>query len=466
MGKLTHNQIINMKSSRVSESVGGRGDGALVFERRKSEVTESYYRYSFKGKDTRLKIGLYKVTRTSPGLNLADTRDKAHELSRLRRDCGGDLKGYLARIKQDEEQQLIEEQRKLELEAMKGTFADLIQAYCADQKLQGKPTAEKTENGFARNVFKPYPAMVRKKAKDITPDDVVTILAKIHNRGSPGESVRFRGILHACFSFGQKSDYDPTRQGEKRFHIQHNPVSAVRKNTQAVKVGDRVLSNDEVKRLWDNVDKTHGVGFIAASFVKFMFATGGQRPLQLLAAKWEDYDFQRNCVTLLDSKGKGSVKQHVIPLTHRAISILEEVRIATGGYPYPFCSGRPSRKSGELTPITLDGLKNVFIRYNKQITEEALNAGNPAPKHFTARDIRRTVKNILIDARVSREHRNLLQSHALTGVDFKNYDRHEHLPEKREAIRLYDALLEKIINGDEVKLVDLEEYRHRSTSNK
>lgn len=455
-------------TNRLSEKVGSRGDGALFFDKRKSGIVEVYYRYKQQGKETKIKIGQFKTTRDGHGYTLAECRDKAQELARLRRECAGDLKDHLEARNREQEQQQVEEQQRLEMEARKGSFADLIDSYVMDQEAQGKESAHQTRQAFELNVIKAYPMIAARKAKDITPDDIVTILAAIHQRGSEVESVRVRAILHACFNFGIKGDYDPTRIAEKRFYIQHNPVAATRKNTKASRVGERVLSHGEVKQLWDNIGDTHRVGFVITCFIRFMLATGGQRPKQLLRAKWEDYDFQRNCVTLIDRKGRqGTVKIHVVPLTGRALAILEEVKAVSGSYPWPFCSGVAGRKGenkGELIPLTLESLKNGFIRYNKQIAEQAATEGKSAPETFTARDIRRTVKNILIDASVNREQRNLLQSHGQTGVDIKHYDRHEHLPEKRDSIRRYDALLDKILNGEETMLVDMETYRERFTT--
>ncbi|MBO9482278.1 site-specific integrase [Salinisphaera sp. G21_0] len=448
---------------KVREKVGGRGDGTLLFDKRASGSIEAYYLYLFKGKEFKIKIGPYKATRATHGYTLAECREKAQELSRLRRECGGDLKGHIEAQEKLKEQEQLEEQQRQEAEALKGSFIDLIQAYVDDQEQQGKDSAHQTRQGLERNVIKAYPAIAIKKARDVTPDDIVTILAAIHNRGSEGESVRVRSLLHACFNFGMKGDYDPTRVGEKRFYIQHNPVSATKKNTKAVNVGERVLSHDELRQLWFGVGNVHRVGFVMACFIRFMLATGGQRPKQLLQARWNDYDFTRNCVTLIDRKGRqGTKKIHVVPLSARALSILNEVREFSGSYPWPFCSGAPSRKTetkGQLVPITLESLKNGFIRYNKCILDQAEREGRQPPAPFTARDIRRTVKNILIDAGVNREQRNLLQSHAQTGVDVKHYDRHEHLPEKRESMRMYDAFLERILNGVDTKLVDLDEYR-------
>ena len=462
MGRLTDLQLKNLKG-KASESVGGRGDGTLLFRRRPSGSVEVYYRYRLSGQDSHIKLGAYKLTRDGHGYTLAECRDKAQELAKIRRECGCDLKDYLDAEQQRVEQQQQEDKRLHELEASRGTFADLMEAYLQDQKRQEKSSVKQTRQAFQRNVLNAYPHIASKKAKDVHPDDIVTILAAIHNRGAEAESVRVRSLLSACFNFGQNTDFDPTRVGEKRFYIEHNPVVATKKNTQAVKVGERVLSHGEVKQLWDEIVDIHRVGLITSAFIRFMIATGGQRPLQLVRARWEDYDFARSCVTLYSKKGKGGRKRtHVVPLTKRALAILDEVKAFSEEYPWPFCSGQPSRAEetkGQYVHLEIGSIKNAFKRYNEHLAEQACQRKISTPEWFSARDIRRTIKNILIDAGVNREQRNLLQCHAQTGVDIEHYDRHEHLPEKRESMRKYDALLDKILSGMDVNLIDLEEYR-------
>ena len=71
--------------------------------------------------------------------------------------------------------------------------------------------------------------------------------------------------------------------------------------------------------------------------------------------------------------------------------------------------------------------------------------GLPVPERFTARDIRRTITNLITDAGVRPEDNDQLQSHDQTGVVKKHYDRHTHLPRKRAAIRLYDRRLSHVL---------------------
>lgn len=61
---------------------------------------------------------------------------------------------------------------------------------------------------------------------------------------------------------------------------------------------------------------------------------------------------------------------------------------------------------------------------------------------FTLGDLRRTVETRLAAAGVSRETRAQLQSHGLSGVQVRHYDRHDYLQEKRQALEILYQLLE------------------------
>lgn len=187
------------------------------------------------------------------------------------------------------------------------------------------------------------------------------------------------------------------------------------------------MTGKEINHLWHNFETTYAVGSIMAAFIKFLFATGGQRPLQVLRAAWENYDLEGKTVTIVDPKGTGGTKIHVVPLTERAFQIINGL---------PRIGDHPFTAYGHKS-FTQCSVRQALKRYHTQ---------NPNIEYYLIRDIRRTCKNLLIDAGVNREQRNLLQSHALHGVDFKHYDRHEHLPEKIEALERYDKLLESIIN--------------------
>ena len=48
---------------------------------------------------------------------------------------------------------------------------------------------------------------------------------------------------------------------------------------------------------------------------------------------------------------------------------------------------------------------------------------------------------------LSKAIRDRLQGHALQDVSSKSYDRYSYLPEKREAVSVWDAFLQDVIAG-------------------
>jgi integrase len=63
----------------------------------------------------------------------------------------------------------------------------------------------------------------------------------------------------------------------------------------------------------------------------------------------------------------------------------------------------------------------------------------------TNRDLRRTFKTLAGKAGISKEIRDRLQNHALQDVSSKSYDRWSYMPEKRAAMKKWDAYIRKLL---------------------
>jgi len=239
---------------------------------------------------------------------------------------------------------------------------------------------------------------------------------------------RLRSYLSAAFNHAVAETNDPLRQ-DKIFNVQINPVVNIPKQTQFEKTQDRCLSVDEVKHLLTHIAATQGVSDIVAKAIIFLFFIGGQRPLQLFREPWESYDYRKKTLLITDTKGRAGKREYFTPLTTRAFNILNE--LPTQDFPYPFCTDGNN-------PVRVETLLKAIQKYCKQYSVEK----------FTLRDIRRTCKNLMIDAGINRETRNLIQNHALTGVDFKHYDKHDHLPEKIEGMAKYGLFLDRLLNDE------------------
>ena len=232
-------------------------------------------------------------------------------------------------------------------------MSDLLQAYVEQLIRDGKDSADEVRRAFDTNILQACPHIAAKKARDVTPDDICDILVSIIDRGARAQADKVRSYLNTAFNEGASADYDPARRGRKRFNLEHNPVTLTRKDKDAQQTHDRVLADSELRELYLNIQKANKVGIINACLVRMMIATAGQRPKMLIRTTWKDYDFERRTITLVERKGKGKPRAHVIPFTARAMRIMRIVQAHNGDLPGPFytAAGKEMR---------LDSLKNIF----------------------------------------------------------------------------------------------------------
>ncbi|MCW7555684.1 tyrosine-type recombinase/integrase [Endozoicomonas gorgoniicola] len=330
--------------------------------------------------------------------------------------------------------------KQAEQEAMKGTLKDLCDSYVANMWRQKKKSARQVETCLARYVLKPFPTLAATKAAEITAGDIVSILKRMIENGITTTSNRVRSYLHTAFEYGIRSDNDPLHQVEQAqyFLLDHNPVSAVPRQPSFERVRERYLDHSEIKALWFDFGKAMTRRSpVYGLMIRFMFATAGNRPEQLSHCRWSDIDFNKRIFSFIDSKGKdGKPKKRVMPLTNRAVKILEQAKMFSGSSDWVFSVSNDK-------PIRVSTLANRledycdYLESDKKRPEQA--------ERFTAKDIRRTVTNLLIECGIPREQRFLLQSREDGSVESKHYDQSDRLAEKRVAIEKYDALLEAIL---------------------
>lgn len=460
MSKLTDIEVKNLSEDSYKTESLGRGRGALMIRKRGRSFI-AFYRY-WKGKQKAMvPIGSYKAMNKSAGFTLAQLRERALELAAIRQRIEPqDLKEYLEQQELEREHQVREKKKQAEAEDSKGTLTDLLNAYTATLHKREASSARDITTSLNTNVIKAFPKLAATKAADIGSDDIVMILRKLLERGNTSNYNRVRSYLLAAFNQGMKADYDPREQLNhgKRFNIQFNPVAAIPRHADLETVRKRQLDNEEIQTLWATIESTcKGWSLLYAYLVKFMFACYGNRPKQLARCSWSDVDYRNRTLTFIDRKGKKAIaKERVIPLTHRAMGILEEVRKLSGGNPGPFWIGKKA-------PIGERNLSRFIFHYNDWLEEQAKAKGEDLSERFTTKDIRRTVTRLLTDCRILREQRYLLQSREDGSIESKHYDHDDRIPEKRDAAKIYDHYLEQIITGTlPEKVVDIEQYRQKT----
>lgn len=422
----------------ASDSVPGRGNGAILFERKPSGVVTAAYRYMYGGKRHKLPMSNYKAGSRDAGLTLSQLRDEAKQLALIAQEHG-DVAAYLAEQEAEARRLQIERQRLAEIEAAQGTLGELFLDYIESRRGKATPgVVKELERLYQANMLKPHSAIVAMKARDIRPDHILSILDPIWSRGAKVQADRMRSFLVAAFNHGLRAENAVGRANAKRYSLESNPAAVVAVEKVSAPV-ERALSDAELRQFWTTIESTEGVGPVMALLFKFVIATGGQRIFNVCQTTWDDYDLEAGTVRLVHRKGRkdagagASERPHLVPLSPRAVEILERVRAINGCHPWPW---------------TTTGKQHIVVSSPRHAVADWLASdhsvidGKQIPG-FSPRDLRRTCAQLMQKHSVSDSLSDLLQAHGQTGVVSKHYRNNPDaaLPEKRRAIELFDRAL-------------------------
>ncbi|MGM0826410.1 MAG: hypothetical protein ACQEUY_17055 [Pseudomonadota bacterium] len=95
------------KGKSATESLAGRGTGAILFEARASGSIYAYFRVRINNKESKLKMGIFKTSPRGTGLSLSEIRDKARALSLIALEHG-DVNNFLEAQREAEERKIRE----------------------------------------------------------------------------------------------------------------------------------------------------------------------------------------------------------------------------------------------------------------------------------------------------------------------------------------------------------------------
>ncbi len=440
---------------RQSEPIGTRGQGALLLERKASGAIAGYYRERTNTSDNRLMLGMLtkKPEAGTDQLTLAQMRAAAARVAAEVAEVGG-LAAYLERKAEDAaavELERAERQRQAEIEARKGSFAELMESYAADLERHGKVSHRKVRQLFKSHVTDHHSELVKRKAADIQPEDIQLILAGVLQRQPKGRGIKnkakaeagngmkttadeLRRYLKAAFNFAAKSHLSAERIAEsgKLFAVRFNPVANIPKisgtghgNTEALEPAELA----ELLRYLDSQPTRYAA--IARAFLYF----GGQRLRQLVTVPWSCVS--DDALVLLDPKGRKEVAwEHLLPITPRLKEIMQPLLDDRLG-PGPFAVD-------EKTTIHPDTVTKLFSSVGRVLAKDGKTRFA-----FTWKHLRATCETLLAAQGVPLEVRAWLLSHGRTGVQAKHYDRYAYLPEKRAALEQWGRYLDKLHAGEQ-----------------
>jgi integrase len=270
-------------------------------------------------------------------------------------------------------------------------------------------TAHETERLFRQNVL---PRWRGRLVHEVSRRDVLDLLDRTVDRGAPVVANRVLAAVRKFFNWCVARDI-----------LAASPCAGVKPPT-AERARDRVLSDDELKRVLQAADK---IGGTFGPLVKLLALTG-QRRDEIARLRREEVDIENRLLTLPAERTKNN-QPHEVPLSDAALTVLNNVPHVAGS-PYVFTTnGGASPASG--------------YSKNKRRLDALLPAGMPP---WRLHDLRRTAASGLARLGINLPVIEKVLNHAsgsfagIVGV----YQKHSFADEKRAALEAWGRHIQKL----------------------
>jgi integrase len=349
--------------------------------------------YHFGGKPRRLTLGSY------PGMGLHD----AHAaLANAKKMLAGGHDPGTEMVTQRQTERTAE------------TVAELVEQYLEKWARPHKRSAAEDERQLRRDVI---PAWGTRKAKDITRRDVIALLDRIVDRGSPIAANRALAVIRKLFNWALSRDI-----------VAASPCAAV-KAPGKERRRDRVLNADEIATLWHALDDPEAPVSPAIRLALKLQLVTAQRKGEVIAAAWSEFDLDERVWTIPAARSKNAMP-HRVPLSSLALTVLDQAGAGEGIewlFPSPRTAG----------PITDEAVNHAMRRCRNRLGTAS---------DVTPHDLRRTAASHMASIGISRLVVKKLLNHAEPDVTAV-YDRHSYDREKCEALEAWGARLESIVSS-------------------
>jgi len=354
-------------------------------------------RYRARGRAAVLTLGPYRTEGSgADGLTLAEARARARATMNEVRS-GGDPQAA-------------------KIEARNApTVAEMAEAFLADgrsvrshRRAWRESTRAERERLIRREIV---PAIGRKRPEDVTKADLRNLSEAIAKR-APILANRVLAVCHTLFRWAVQTD----RLGAL-------PAFPQRPRSESTR--DRVLSEDELRRVWGAMADEPGI--VGRAFALLLLTA--QRKSEVLRMRWADLTQEGHVWwwTIPADVAKNG-RAHRVPLVAAVLDVLDGLRVLAGDSPWVFPSAEAERP----------------IRYVQKAADRLWSRSRV--EAATLHDLRRTAATLMARSGVSRFVVGRVLNHTETGVT-AIYDRHEYDSEKRTALETWARTLHAIATG-------------------
>lgn len=223
------------------------------------------------------------------------------------------------------------EQERLEFQNQPTTFEEISKDWLNKKGYEVKPgTLEGIKKRLKKDV---YPEIGNIPLNKLCPSDILGMLKKLENRGAYSMIYRSRQycsqILRFAVAHG-KVERDFTSDIRDAFparSVQHQPAFQPYEIPEFL---DALIYNEA--RLFSQTR-------LALKMLMLTFV----RPIELASAKWSEIDFESNLWIIPATKMKMKL-DHIVPLSHQTLKILEVMQQRTGKCEYVFVKQRKPKE--------------------------------------------------------------------------------------------------------------------------
>jgi integrase len=258
-----------------------------------------------------------------------------------------------------------------------------------------------------------------RKISEIRRGDIIALLDDICDR-APIVANRTLATLRKLFNWSIERDL-----------IEANPCTGVKPPAKETS-RDRVLSDDEIRRVWTATEK---VGWPFGPIIQLLILTG-QRRDEVGAMEWSELDLANALWTL----PRGRVKNdsgHEVPLSPMAVAIVQKIH----------------RINGSKFVFTTNGKTPVsgYPKAKNAIVEKS------GVKEWRIHDLRRTVASGLARIGIGLPVIERILNHVsgsfggIVGV----YQRHDYAADKRAALDAWARAVERIMSGETADVIPM-----------
>lgn len=413
-----------------------REDSGLTIRVLPTGVKTFLFVYTFDGRRRELNLGSY------PDKSLADARTDYSAAYSILHDKAN------PRDPQEERNQKHDTARqKREEYRLAFSVTDLIAEYIAKHAKPTKRSWYEDERILNKDAL---PVWGNRKASDIKKRDVVLLLESIIDRGSPSSANNNFKIIRKMFNFAVQRDI-----------IEHSPCDGV-VMPAPLNRGDRVLSETEIKALWNKLDTCQASTSIRSA-IRLILVTG-QRPGEVIGMHTDEIEGKWWTIPAERSKNK---RAHRVYLTGTALDLIGELTafdpktetMKPKGFIFPCTNLKKTQAMARLSisqvvsrnlavPVLIND-KPVFDADGKPVTENKLGVAD-----FTPHDLRRTAATLMSQIGFMDEIIDAVLNHTKQGI-IRTYNLNRYDKEKQQALEAWERKLKGIITATESKVIPI-----------